>query len=208
MFFLSLFAMRVSLLAETDRIDLLRKLRAKADATGFTRRPTVFEGNASVLLDATEPSAFRADLARSGSAPVRLRAGVPMAISASADIDLRREAGANVLAVVREADAADGQQGGSPGGPAYGLLMACIASAVQSPARIDALTSCQPTMAWTRSAGDDPELDTPILRLHTETACRRGGALALRPRDLDPDQCLILLREKARRCVGSRSPLP
>jgi integrase/recombinase XerC len=44
--------------------------------------------------------------------------------------------------------------------------------------------------------GDDPELDTLILRLHTETACRRGGALALRPRDLDPDQCLILLREK------------
>jgi site-specific recombinase XerD len=44
--------------------------------------------------------------------------------------------------------------------------------------------------------GDDPELDTLILRLHTETACRRGGALALRPQDLDPDQCLILLREK------------
>ncbi len=33
-------------------------------------------------------------------------------------------------------------------------------------------------------------------RLPTETACRRGGALALRPTDLDPDQCLILLREK------------
>ena len=46
------------------------------------------------------------------------------------------------------------------------------------------------------STGDDPELDTLILRLHTETACRRGGALALRPRDLDSDQCLILLREK------------
>ena len=46
------------------------------------------------------------------------------------------------------------------------------------------------------ATGDDPELDTLILRLHTETACRRGGALALRPRDLDPDQCLILLREK------------
>ena len=27
-------------------------------------------------------------------------------------------------------------------------------------------------------------------------AGRRGGALALRPADLDPDQCLILLREK------------
>ena len=33
--------------------------------------------------------------------------------------------------------------------------------------------------------GDDPELDTLLLRLHTETACRRGGALALRPDDLD-----------------------
>jgi hypothetical protein len=62
-----------------------------------------------------------------------------MAISASADIDLRREAGANVLAVVREADAADGQQRDSPGGPAYGLLIACIVSAAQSPARIDVI---------------------------------------------------------------------
>jgi integrase/recombinase XerC len=46
------------------------------------------------------------------------------------------------------------------------------------------------------ATGDDPELDTLLLRLHTETACRRGGALALRPADLNPDQCLILLREK------------
>ena len=46
------------------------------------------------------------------------------------------------------------------------------------------------------TTGDDPEPDTLLLRLHTETACRRGGALALRPADLDPDQCLILLREK------------
>jgi len=28
------------------------------------------------------------------------------------------------------------------------------------------------------------------------TACRRGGALALRRADLDPDQCLVLLQEK------------
>jgi len=46
------------------------------------------------------------------------------------------------------------------------------------------------------TTGDDPELDTLLLRLHTETACRRSGALALRPADLDPDQCLVLLREK------------
>ena len=46
------------------------------------------------------------------------------------------------------------------------------------------------------TTGDDPELDTLLLRLHTETACRRGGALALQPDDLDPHQCLIRLREK------------
>jgi integrase len=46
------------------------------------------------------------------------------------------------------------------------------------------------------STGNDPQLDSLLLRLHTETACRRGGALALRPTDLDPDQCLIMLREK------------
>jgi integrase/recombinase XerC len=46
------------------------------------------------------------------------------------------------------------------------------------------------------TTGDDPELDSLLLRLHTETAARRGGAINLRPRDLDPDQCLILLREK------------
>lgn len=44
--------------------------------------------------------------------------------------------------------------------------------------------------------GDDPELDTLLLRLHTESACRTGGALALRPRDANPEQCLIYLREK------------
>jgi site-specific recombinase XerC len=46
------------------------------------------------------------------------------------------------------------------------------------------------------TTGNDPELDSLLLRLHTETACRRGGALALRLRDLDVDQCLIRLREK------------
>jgi integrase/recombinase XerC len=46
------------------------------------------------------------------------------------------------------------------------------------------------------TTGNDPDLDTLLLRLHTETACRRGGALGLRPRDLDPEQCLILLYEK------------
>ncbi len=43
------------------------------------------------------------------------------------------------------------------------------------------------------TTGDDPELDTLILRLHLETACRTGSALNLRTEDLDPEQCLIRL---------------
>lgn len=42
----------------------------------------------------------------------------------------------------------------------------------------------------------DPALDCLIIRLHVETACRRGGALKLRLADLDPRWCLIRLREK------------
>jgi len=48
----------------------------------------------------------------------------------------------------------------------------------------------------TATTGDDPEIDVLILRLHTETACRRAGALAIRPQDLNRQQCLVMLREK------------
>jgi len=42
----------------------------------------------------------------------------------------------------------------------------------------------------------DPALDCLIIRLHLETACRRGGALGLRLADLDTHWCLVRLREK------------
>jgi len=46
------------------------------------------------------------------------------------------------------------------------------------------------------TTGNDTELDALIIRLHIESACRRGGALGLEIPDLDPDNCLITLREK------------
>lgn len=51
-------------------------------------------------------------------------------------------------------------------------------------------------VAIAAATGNDPELDALVLRLHIETACRRGGALALRHCDLDSDQSLVKLREK------------
>ncbi|WP_051792351.1 tyrosine-type recombinase/integrase [Amycolatopsis jejuensis] len=46
------------------------------------------------------------------------------------------------------------------------------------------------------TTGNDPHLDALLIRLHTETACRRGGALALRPIDLNHVDYTIRLREK------------
>lgn len=46
------------------------------------------------------------------------------------------------------------------------------------------------------TGGQDMALDSLLLRLHTETACRRSGALGLRVADLDAESCAIRLREK------------
>ena len=50
--------------------------------------------------------------------------------------------------------------------------------------------------AVARTSGNDTALDALLLRLHAETACRRGGALALRLQDIDVQQGLLRLREK------------
>jgi integrase/recombinase XerC len=48
----------------------------------------------------------------------------------------------------------------------------------------------------TANGGDDPVLDTLLLRFHLETGARRGGALGLRLRDLDHGRQCLRLREK------------
>ncbi len=127
-----------ALLTEQDRITRLRTMRDKADRLGFSRRPTVFEGNASVPLESIQPSLFREELASSGTGGIRLRVGAPMTISGLADVELKREAGANVLAVIRDGEG-DGIGFEPSAGPAYGLLTAAVASAAQSQARIDVI---------------------------------------------------------------------
>jgi integrase len=47
-----------------------------------------------------------------------------------------------------------------------------------------------------RTSGNDVILDALLLRLHTETAARRGGILGLRVMDLDAERGLVRLREK------------
>ncbi len=47
-----------------------------------------------------------------------------------------------------------------------------------------------------RTSGNDVILDALLLRLHTETACRRGGALGLQLMDRDVEHGLVRLAEK------------
>jgi S-DNA-T family DNA segregation ATPase FtsK/SpoIIIE len=58
-----------------------------------------------------------------------------MTTAARCDIELHREAGANVLAVVRDLDEDDG----ATCGPAHGLLTSCVAAAAIGPAQIDVI---------------------------------------------------------------------
>ncbi|WP_218003089.1 site-specific integrase [Nocardia asiatica] len=58
------------------------------------------------------------------------------------------------------------------------------------------------------TTGDDPDLDTLLLRLHLETACRTGSALRLRPEDIDPDHSQIRLFGKGAPSTGNRYPPP
>ena len=89
---------------------------------------------------------------------------------------------------------------------ADGLIGAAAnpAHRVPKPGGCPAPAAPSPRTSWTRSTLlPGPAATTSswtaqpcLLRLHTETACRRGGALGLRLMDLDADRGIIRLREK------------
>ena len=77
-------------------------------------------------------------------------------------------------------------------------VMARVSKPAKGRSRRHALTPRLYGEIWqaATSTGNDPSLDALLLRFHLETAARTGGGLGLRVRDLDQDQCLVLLREK------------
>ena len=92
-----------ALIDEDARRTRVAAMRAKANGVGFTRRPVVFEGNAPIPAEDTPPEQFADEIRGADARTLRLRFGAPMALSGSADINLRREAGANMLLVARDA---------------------------------------------------------------------------------------------------------
>lgn len=156
-----------ALLVETDRIERIEAMRKKADHAGFTRRPMVFEGNAMEPLDSLDARQFREETAATGIAPVRLRTGRPMAIGDVGDLRLTREAGSNVLAVVRAGDA-DGIGVEPASGPAYGLLVSAVASAAMTDAAIDIIDFQSPDDGLDSTL--EPFLDTGRITLRRRRA--------------------------------------
>jgi hypothetical protein len=94
---------RGAVIDEDARRARVTAMRAKADAAGFNRRPVVFEGNAPIPAADTPAVQFVDEIRGADARTLRLRFGAPMAIAGSADINLRRESGANVLLVARDA---------------------------------------------------------------------------------------------------------
>jgi tetratricopeptide (TPR) repeat protein len=127
-----------ALLTETDRIARLQVMRDKANETGFSRVPIIFEGNSLVPLDAQNPRQFQEELRASGAYPLRVRSGAPMIVGDIGDLVLSREGGANVLAIVRSGD--NENAGIEPAsGPAYGLLAAAVASGAMTDSTVDVI---------------------------------------------------------------------
>ncbi|WP_405180760.1 hypothetical protein OG225_06040 [Nocardia sp. NBC_01377] len=56
------------------------------------------------------------------------------------------------------------------------------------------------------TTGDDPDLDTLVLRIHLETTCRTASALTLRGRDPIPTNARSDCQAKTEPCTGSPSP--
>jgi integrase len=106
-----------------------------------------------------------------------------------------RHAGEHVIAAARafySRAVADGLIGASAS-PAHR-----VAKPRRLPSTRRALTphELEEINAVTRASGNDVILDALLLRLHSESACRRGGALALRLVDLDRTNGLVRLIEK------------
>lgn len=93
---------RGALIEEDVRRSRVAAMRAKADDAGFHRRPVIFEGSAPIPAEDTPPDQFVDEIRGADARTLRLRFGAPMALSGSADINLRRESGANVLLVARD----------------------------------------------------------------------------------------------------------
>jgi S-DNA-T family DNA segregation ATPase FtsK/SpoIIIE len=83
-----------------EREAAVRALRAKAEATGFTRRPVVFEGNQPASIDEADLVALQ-ELAAAGS----LTLGLPLSLGGAVSWTLHRRPGSNLLVVGDEEDA-------------------------------------------------------------------------------------------------------
>lgn len=93
---------RGAVISEDERRNRIATMRSKADDAGFHRRPVVFEGNAPIPAEDTAPGQFVDEVRGAEARTLRLRFGAPMAIAGSADLNLRREAGANAILVARD----------------------------------------------------------------------------------------------------------
>jgi DNA segregation ATPase FtsK/SpoIIIE-like protein len=96
-------AFQVAFTSDESRDGVARRARRRADESGFTRRPLVFDGTRKI--DVTEDEQVAAWLdgrATPDSRIIRAHVGLPVAIGGSGAVELSRRAGRNLAIVHRD----------------------------------------------------------------------------------------------------------
>jgi hypothetical protein len=143
---------QVAWLPDEERADLLRRVEAKAKETGqTTEKPVVFEGNAPAdLADNDELIA-----AKAGKPPRQNVAylGEPVAIKAPTHVPFTRRAGANLLIV--------GQQDEAAAALAASTILSLVATAPRPPRFVilDGTPADDPTAGTLRRAVEEADAD-------------------------------------------------
>jgi energy-coupling factor transporter ATP-binding protein EcfA2 len=118
---------RGALIDEAARRSHVAAARTKADAEGFPRRPVVFEGNAPIPAESTPAVEFADEVRGADARALRLRFGSPMSLTGTADLDLRRESGSNVLLVARDLPQAGPAGFSMPQAVAANIMLSAVA---------------------------------------------------------------------------------
>lgn len=142
-------------LSTDDRLLLLRALRERADATGFTRRPVVYEGQSSAEMD-IDAAAFVASVLSGPATQLVIPVGLPTTLGPAVRLDMRREAGNNVIFVSRDSS-------GLPQGFVGVALSALVAQAARASGVVEIANFMPPDDGYDELI--EPHLGSGVVRL-------------------------------------------
>jgi S-DNA-T family DNA segregation ATPase FtsK/SpoIIIE len=96
-----------TLISDAQRHAIIAAARKRADDSGFTQRPRVFNGQVPAQIDLA-PERFVEDMRAAGLKALRIPIGTPVTLDPDVVIEMTREAGANLAFACRDDELTDG----------------------------------------------------------------------------------------------------